>query len=72
MWGLPEVFDLVDDDDSSTRRVSDNICDEEIEEDPHVELELVEGYKDWRKVRKGESVYYFNVVTRQTAWSLQE
>lgn len=46
--------------------------DLEVEEDPHVELEVVEGQPDWRRVSADDSIYYFNVATRESAWSLDE
>ena len=69
MWGLPEVFDIVDQENGEEDSRVQSVDQEEGE--PQVELELVEGKPDWRKVNNEDTVYYFNVVTRETTWSLE-
>ena len=70
MWGLPEVFDIVEAEDLTSSHERMQSVDPD-ESDPQVDLEIVEGHPDWRRVTKEDTVYFFNVVTRETAWQLE-
>lgn len=55
MWGLPSEYEQVQD---------------QQDLDAHVDVEVVDDHPDWRKVTSDSTVYYFNVVTRETRWTL--
>ena len=73
MWGLPEVFDIIDAEEELNSAAHSRMQSTEADRaEPQVELELVPGHPDWRKVTKDDTVYFFNIVTRETTWHLDE
>jgi hypothetical protein len=62
MWGLPSDYEI-----QSDREVEHEYQDDQ---EAHVQLEVVDDHPDWRKVTSDSAVYYFNVETRETRWSL--
>ena len=64
MWGLPSEYEICSDRDDEVHNQND------ADQEAHVELEVVQDHPEWRKVTSESAVYYFNVVTRETKWTL--
>ena len=66
IWGLPETFEIAEEETHSRMQSNEDSLD------PLVELEIVEGHPDWRRVSKGDISYFYNINTRETTWDLEE
>lgn len=56
---------------SVVQEPEDMLEDDEVDvEEEEEDVETVEGWAEWRRVNRGDVVYYFNVITNETSWNL--
>ncbi|KAI8825064.1 uncharacterized protein EV422DRAFT_517301 [Fimicolochytrium jonesii] len=79
MWRLPDTFAVLDPD--TGKPYPEPEADGEEEDDEGEDeaargdtvVEPVDGWPDWRKADRGDDmVYYFNVATHETSWTLPD